>query len=175
MMRRLAAVLCLALATVPLSMTSATAVSTRTFADPTGDLASGMDIQRVSMNYGNRLSITIQHRIVTDGNRVRVWLDRNPRRYGPELLLTGRLGAKYSLYEAAGTDHGWFIGDRTNQCSHDMNVSYVRDTTQVFFGRACLSSRVRIAVDAGRGERWDYAPNPGSNLNGASFSGWVSG
>lgn len=123
-----------------------------------------MDIHRVRVVNGKRLTIRV---VVEDLRRragsdsVTVWLDKNPRRSGPEFGIgSGLWDSDWAISRAS----GWrFSGSGPLPCPVSQRLLFKRDTIVFTTGKACLGRYGKIRVSAttyggARGRLVDHSP-----------------
>ena len=163
-MRRLAVLLATVLVGGLLASTSTPVnADSASFADDTSTRGS-MDILRVRVVNEKRLTVRVVvrdlRRRAGQGN-VRVWLDKNAGRSGPEFAI--RSGLWESDWQI-GRASGWRTTRRGPlNCPVDQRLLFKRDVIVFKTGRACLGryGKVRVSVTTrggARGRLVDHSP-----------------
>jgi hypothetical protein len=126
--------------------------ATRVFHDPAGDVSSGIDVTRVSVDNANRLILTATHHDLSRQafQSVGYFVDTDGSRPGPEFVVVGGFpGSEWNVFKARGWKAvGWPLA-----CPVNMVVSYRSDYTRFALARSCLGGergRVRVSLFATR-------------------------
>jgi hypothetical protein len=124
---------------------------TRQFTDAVGDMTSGQqihpgDIESVTVSHENRLRVTVRHNDLQPDYQVgaSVFIDTDPGRPGPELVLTGGLfeGTDYYLTKA----QDWKSAGEHLTCFHRIALNYAEDTSTFIIGRSCLGDADQLSI-----------------------------
>lgn len=150
----------LAAVLLPLLLSPAAQAQSRTFDDPTGDVRQGVDLQEVTVTYGEKwLKIHTQHRNLVPMPRfsagMSVFLDTDPADAGPELRFGAGLmdGTDYALATTDGfapSKDGKFV-----RCDYRMRIDYDTDVVKIRMSPDCVDdvASVRVAVKVAAEQR----------------------
>ena len=135
--------------------TASAGAASRSFDDPAADVRQGVDLERVTVVYGERwLKIRTHHRNLVPrppySAGMSVFLDTDRSDPGPELRFgTGLMdGTDYSLMTTEGfapSRDGDFV-----RCDYRLRLDYARDVARLRLAPGCVGgvASVRVAVKA---------------------------
>jgi hypothetical protein len=132
----------------------AAAADTAVFSDARGDLDHGADIHRVRVvNTAQAVRVKVTHddlvRSFRSGSSIRVYLDTDRSRSGPEFGFVGGTfqGSDYALVRS----NGWKLGRRIVRTPHELTLDYAKDVAHIRIERGGRfdPGGVRVAVKTG--------------------------
>lgn len=132
--------------------------ATYSFDDPAGDIPTGADILRVTVNNGRRIVVKISHRDLDRAAHpaVFVYLDTKRSRSGPEFVMDVN---QYEWYLWR-TRHWKRTGDAPLGSPYSGRFDYDTNVTTIRIPRRTVGypGKVRVSVVALNGSSVDYAP-----------------
>ncbi len=167
-MRRTGAVL-IALVTVVVSgglvaIAPMAAADTATFTDRLNDARRGVDIERVRVDNGRRILVTVHFdKLNRRSSGLAVYFDTRGPDAGPEYVAAGGLSPEGSDWQAVRIEN-WRGGNAhlLLRCDIDMRIRRAKDTVTFDIARGCFNrpDRIRVAAQANgrKVSQHDWAP-----------------